>query len=173
MKKLAAALCLLVCFLSSPAATPQLPPPSQDELLQKMVGTWKVEGHVRGTPAHHTITAEWILNRQFVRLHETISADAPKSEKPYDALWFIGYDDVSDRYVIHLLDIFGPRFSETLGYGTRKGNAMVFIFEYPDGPFHNTMTFLPESGAWHWLLEQKEKGQWSTFADFQITRVPQ
>jgi hypothetical protein len=45
----------------------------------------------------------------------------------------MGYDTTSERYVLHLLDIFGARYSETLGFGTRDGKAIRFVFEYPDG----------------------------------------
>jgi hypothetical protein len=172
-KKTATAVLLCMLFMFSKFAIPQQAAGRAGDLLDKMAGTWKVEGHVRTSPAHHTITAEWILNKQFLRLHEITSPDAPAPEKRYDAWWFIGYDAVSERYVVHLLDIFGPRYSETLGYGTRKGNVIAFVFEYPDGPFHTTVEYLPESGAWRWLLEQREKGQWTEFADFKLTRVPQ
>jgi hypothetical protein len=172
-KRFAVALSLFALLACSQLADSQAPAAAPSEILDKMAGTWTVEGNVRTSPTHHTITAEWILNRQFLRLHEVTSPEAPKSEKPYDAIWFVGYDEVSDRYVIHLLDIFGPRFSETLGYGTRKANAIAFVFEYPDGPFHTTMEYRPESDSWHWLLEQKEKGQWQQFADFKLTRRKQ
>lgn len=52
--------------------------------------------------------------------------------------WFLGYDPISERYVWHLMDIFGARYSETLGCGTRDGSQIHFVFEYPDGPFRNT-----------------------------------
>jgi hypothetical protein len=42
---------------------------------------------------------------------------------------------MSERYVAHWIDVFGGRFSETLGYGKRAGDEIDFIFEYPDGPF--------------------------------------
>jgi hypothetical protein len=51
----------------------------------------------------------------------------------------IGYDNMSERYVVHWIDVFGVRFSETLGYGKRVGNEIDFIFEYPDGPFRTNL----------------------------------
>lgn len=33
----------------------------------------------------------------------------------YEAMVFIGYDNTSERYVVHWIDVFGGRFSETLG----------------------------------------------------------
>jgi hypothetical protein len=42
-------------------------------------------------------------NHQFLSLHKKTSADAPAAERRYEALWFVGYDGVSERYVMHLL----------------------------------------------------------------------
>jgi hypothetical protein len=131
-----------------------------------------MEGTVKGNPAHHVVTGEWMSNRKFVHLHEKTADTAPASERRYDAEWFVGYDEVSDRYVVHLMDVYGARFSETLGYGVRDGNKLPLIFEYPDGPFHNTMRWSPQDDTWQWLLEQKDAtGKWTTFADLKLTRA--
>ncbi|HKV06325.1 MAG TPA: hypothetical protein VJO53_14610 [Candidatus Acidoferrales bacterium] len=174
MRRLAAApiLALLVVCAAS-VAFAQNPSGGRDELLDHMTGTWNLEGVTLGQQTHHTLTAEWVLDHHFLRLHEITSANAPANEKHYEALWFLAYDDLSERYVAHLFDVFGARFSETLGYGPRKGNSIFLTFEYPDGPFHTTYEWLPESGSWRWLLEQKDKdGKWTTFADFKLTRAP-
>lgn len=162
----------IVVFLFPAASQGQAPAEWQDDLVDHMSGEWKVEGEVLGHEAHHEVRADWMLNHQFLRLHEKTSGDAPKTEHPYEALWFLGYDAVSDRYVLHLVDVFGGRFSETLGYGTRDGNRIRFVFEYPDGPFHTTFAWNPEKDTWEWRLEQKDKnGKWSSFADFKLTKA--
>lgn len=51
------------------------------------------------------------------------------------------------RYVGTPLDIFGGRFSKTLGFGLRAGNQICFVFEHPDGPFHTTHRWNPENGT--------------------------
>jgi hypothetical protein len=147
-------------------------PEWQDDLVNHMTGTWKWTGPLLGVEAHHTVTAEWALNHQFLRIHERTSEGAPESERRYEAIWFLGYDPTSERYVLHLLDIFGGRYSETLGYGVRDGHTIRFVFEYPHGPFHTTFRWSPQDDSWQWLLEQKEKGKWSTFADLKLTRTP-
>jgi len=104
------------------------------------------------------------------------STDPRASEKRYEATWFLGYDPVSEKLVLHLFDVFGARFSETLGYGTREGNSIHFTFEYPDGAFHTTFRWSPEGsgGDWQWLMEQKGRDdKWSNFADFKISRSSQ
>lgn len=163
---------LLIAIFAGAAARAQAPAHWQDAFADHLAGTWKVEGTLVGQRAHHTVTAEWVLNHQFLRMEEKTSADAPKGETPYGAIWFLGYDDVSERYVLHLMDIFGARYSETLGYGTRTGNGIRFVFEYPDGPFHNTMRYDSEKDSWEWLLEQKDKNnKWGPFADLHFTRL--
>jgi hypothetical protein len=149
----------------------QAPAEWRDDLADRLTGQWKLTGQVMGRDAHHEVEADWVLNHQFLRLHEKTEASAPTSERRYEAIWFLGYDPVSDRYVLHLLDVFGGRFSETLGYGTRDGDSIRFVFEYPDGPFHTTYRWRPETGTWQWLMEQKDKeGKWTNFADFKLAR---
>jgi hypothetical protein len=152
----------------------QRPAEWHDDLVDHMIGAWKLTGQVMNNDAHHEVEATWVLNHQFVRIHEKTEAGAPGSEKPYEAIWFLGYDSTSGRYVLHLLDVFGGRFSETLGYGAREGNAIRFVFEYPDGPFHTTYQWSAEKDTWQWLMEQKGKdGKWKTFADLKLNRSAQ
>jgi hypothetical protein len=116
---LAAAVLLPVCSHA------QVPAEWQDSLVDHLAGIWKVEGQVMGREAHHEVHAEWVLNHQFLRLHEKTTADAPKSEHPYEAFWFFSYDQVSERYVLHLMDIFGARYSETLATEAAKATRFA------------------------------------------------
>ncbi len=165
---------VLAILASPPRSGAQSPGEWRDDLVDHMVGTWKLRGQVMGRDAHHEVAAEWVLNHQFLRIREKTEAGAPASEKRYEAIWLLGYDPISERYVLHLLDVFGGRFSETLGYGVRDGNAIRFVFEYPDGPFHTVFQWSPEKNTWQWQMTQKDKdGKWSNFGDFKLTRLPQ
>jgi hypothetical protein len=139
----------------------------QDPLLDNLVGEWKLTRKIRGMTVENTVTAEWVLNHQFIRIH---MRDV-KSPPGYEAMVFVGYDNTSERYVAHWIDVFGGRFSETLGYGKRTGNAIKFVFEYPDGPFHNTFTWDPDKKSWTFIGEQKDKaGKWNVFAEDTLRR---
>ena len=152
----------LTCAQSTPSE-------GHDDLVDRMAGAWTLTGQVMGRDAHHDVQAEWVLNRQFLRIHEKTAEGAPASERRYEAVWFLGYDSTSERYVLHLMDVFAARYSETLGYGTRDGNSLRFVFEYPDGPFHTTFRWAAETGTWQWLMEQKNKdGKWTIFADLKL-----
>jgi hypothetical protein len=138
-----------------------------DEFLDNLVGDWKLTRKIRGKTAENSVKAEWTLNHQFLLVHMKDVSTPPN----YEAMVFIGYDNTSERYVAHWIDVFGGRFSETLGYGTRVGNAIKFVFEYPDGPFHNTFTWIPESKHWSFLMEQKDTtGKWKVFAEDTLRR---
>jgi Protein of unknown function (DUF1579) len=161
----------VACVALGVAAIAQQPPAWHDDLADNMVGTWKMAGTVVSRPAHHTVTVQWVLNHQFLEIHEQTSPDAGANESRYEAVWFLGYDQVSERYVLHLMDVFGARFSESLGYGTRSENDLRFVFEYPDGPFHTVWRWVPASKSWEWHMEQKDKeGKWQTFADLKLSR---
>jgi hypothetical protein len=162
------ALFLALAPVGAGAQSPVLWP---DELVNHMTGTWKLEGKVMGHDAHHEVRAQWVLNHQFLNIQERTAAGAPASEHRYEANWFLGYDPTSERYVVHLLDVFGGRFSETLGYGTREGDSIRVVFEYPDGPFHTAYRWSPQNDTWQWVMEQKDKaGKWTKFADLKLTR---
>jgi len=122
---IALVLIVLVLMLVS-SAVAQPPAEWHDDLVDHMAGHWKLIGQVMGRDAHHEVQADWQLNHQFLRIKEETAADAPPAEHKYEAIWFLGYDPVSERYVLHLLDVFGTRYSETLGFGTRDGNAIRF-----------------------------------------------
>jgi len=140
----------------------------RDDLLDRLVGKWLVHRKIRGKEVRDTLEADWVLNHQFLRLHMKDVQTPPE----YEALVFLGYDNASERYVAHWIDVFGGRFSETLGYGRRENDSVRFVFEYPDGPFHNTFRWDPKASSWTFLLESKNpSGQWVPFAEDRLQRA--
>jgi hypothetical protein len=139
---------------------PGVPQPQfQDDLLEQLTGAWMVTGTVREQPVREFLTANWTLDHQFLRIHRK------QIDGPYESLMYIGYDRLSERYVAHLLDTFGARGSETLGYGIRSGSQIEFVFEYPSGPYHYTLKWDPGDKTWKWVLESKNRqGQWTVFS---------
>ena len=148
--------------------------PFKDALLDNLVGKWRVKGRIAGQPIQQACDAEWVLNHQFLRVHfvsisaiENPNVNTKEKRAEYEADVFIGYDNMSERYVAHWLDTFGGRFSESLGYGRREGaNAVRFVFEYPNGPLHNTFSWKANGKTWSIVIKQKnDKGEWTTFAE--------
>jgi hypothetical protein len=165
------ALCSVLMAVSAAGQQPELPLDGpqrtfQDPLFEQLTGTWTMVGTVRSRPATYSLRAEWVLNHQFLRLEMRDVAEPPA----YQATVYIGYDNASERYVAHWLDAGGGRFSETLGFGKRIGNAVLLVFEYPDGPFHTTFTFDPDAKGWSVLMEDRGKGAWREFAHYALKR---
>ena len=165
---------LLFCLGLAPAANLAAQEPLdgphrqfRDDLLDNLVGSWRLTRKIRGQTVENSVRAEWVLNHQFLQIH----MKDVKSPPAYEAMVFIGYDNTSERYVAHWLDVFGGRSSETLGFGVRSGNSIKFVFEYPDGPFHNTFTWDPGARAWNFLMRSKDKtGKWTVFAEDNLRR---
>ena len=136
-----------------------------DDLLEHLAGKWSLTGDIAGRKATHSVEAEWVLNHQFLRIHEKdTAAGVPGEHVAYEAIVFVGRDNMSERYVAHWLDVFGGRWSETLGYGTRSGDAIEFVFEYPDGPFHTVFLWQPQKNAWEWEMRSRgTNGEWKQF----------
>jgi hypothetical protein len=177
--KLLRTLGLAACILFPAAALPKDRPPPldgpgvqfRDKLVDRLAGRWELKGKVAGQAARYSVTAGWVLNHQFMRIHQK-ELRSPGKEAPYEAIVFVGRDNTSERYVAHWIDGFGGRASETLGFGKRKGSAITFVFEYPDGPFHTTFRWNPKTGGWHWLMRTKNKaGQWTTFGEGTLRRL--
>jgi hypothetical protein len=170
--RMAKQLALLTTILLTRAITAQAPTEWRDDLVDHLAGSWNLTGKIVGRDAHHDVRADWVLDHQFLRIQEKTAASAPAGERPYDAIWFLGYDPIKSRYILHLMDTFGGRYSETLGYGTRDGNEIHFVFEYPDGLFRNTYRWNADQGTWQWVMDQQdEKKAWTPFADLKLTKA--
>ena len=154
--------------------------PFYDSLLDGLVGTWRVSGKIAGQEINQYCESAWVLNHQFLRVNfidsetKRLRDSGDRQERAeYEALVFIGYDNMSERYVVHWLDVFGGRFSETIGFGRLNNeNSIKFVFEGPDGPLHNTVSRNPSNGTWSIIIEQKDgQGRWTTFAVETLHRV--
>ena len=55
--------------------------------------------------------------------------------------------------------------------GKRAGNSIDFVFDYTDGPFHNTFSWDPAKSTWTFLIQAERKdGTWQFFAEDTVRR---
>lgn len=169
LRALCAALLLPLCACAAPAPSRAEKESAPEEvLLGNLVGRWTMTGTVQGRPVTYALAADRVLDGRFVRLH----MKDVKRPPGYEAMVFIGYDGKSGRCVAHWMDGFGAKPSETLGYGHAAGLTLVFDFDYPDGAFRDTFSWDGFKKSWRLLAESRAaSGEWSTFADYRITRV--
>ena len=154
-----------------PAAEPQVDGPRarfDDDLIARLEGRWRLTRQIRGTEVQNTVSAGWVLNHQFMRLHMKDMRDPPA----YEAIVLIGYVHASAEYVAHWTDPYGGKFS-AVGRARRDGNSIPFRFDYPDGPFFNTFTWEPDTGRWVFRLESQDAdGRRRPFATDTLVREP-
>jgi hypothetical protein len=138
----------------------------RDDLLDHLVGDWKLTRSIRGKQAENTVKAQWVLNHQFLQIHMKDVKDPPE----YEALVYVGYRHADKEYVCHWLDVYGGKFAGA-ARGKRDGNAIAFTFHYDDGPFRNTFVWDPKAKGWHFHMETGGKdGTWKPFADDALRR---
>lgn len=86
MKTNAAIVALL--FILSFSASAQEPKP-KDPLLDRLSGNWILQGTIAGHETTHDIESEWVLNHEYLRLHETSREKNAKGQPAYEAIIFI------------------------------------------------------------------------------------
>jgi hypothetical protein len=166
---------LLEVFPTTGVAQDELDGPHrifEDSFLDSLTGTWELTGKMGSYDLLQAVTAEWVLNHHFLRIQYLETAEEPVGTVRDEGVAYIGYNNVNHHYVMHLLDVWGGRYSETLGYGKRKSDTIRFVFDYPDGPFHLLLTKSPDGRTWEIILLQRDAdGAWSTFAEKRLRRV--
>ncbi len=140
----------------------------EQALLDRLVGHWRVERRMGDRVLANTCDAEWVLNHQFLRLHYRDVATPPA----YEAMVFLGWNGQQQRVSTHWIDVFGGRYSETLGFGAVSGDSLVLDFAYPDGAFRNTYRWYPATGEWTSRGESQDStGAWQPFMTDRFRRA--
>lgn len=122
-----------------------------DDLVANLEGKWLLTRQIRGTQVQNRVSANWVLNHQFLQIHMQDVKEPPT----YEAIVLIGYVHVTRQYVAHWTDTYGGKFS-AIGTGVRSGNTVEFRFDYPEGPFFNTFTWNADAKQWSFRLESQE-----------------
>jgi len=144
---------------------------SSTEFLNLLIGKWELTGQMGNTPLHQAVTAQWTLDHRFVELRFTSTIPASDGQPPYQAIYFIGYDERDDTYVMHLLDTFGASYSRVIGLGKRDENTIPFVFQYTEDPFVNRFIWEADSQSWTFELTHEQNGQIQLFATKRMKRT--
>lgn len=167
----AAGVALAMLALDTPAPAQQVPPPGPS--LDNLVGQWVLTGAIHGAPTTHDVTAEWILNREYLRLHE-VSRERDSAGAPvYEAVVLIGWDAQTGEYTCLWLDTTGGGglVGWAIGRGRPDGDSIPFLWHYADSTrFHNTFVYSRQAGTWRWIMDNDVGGKLSPFARLTLAR---
>ncbi len=139
----------------------------QDTLIDQLAGKWILSGTIAGKETVHDIDAEWILNHQYMQLHEVSREIDSNGTAAYEALVFIGWDDLLKEYACLWLDVTGGGglSADAIGHAKKNGDRLAFLFKGGDGSlFHTTFVRDPGADTWQWLMDGEDKGKLQPFA---------
>jgi hypothetical protein len=145
----------------------------QDPLLDRMVGTWVLQGTIAGKQTTHDIVCDWVLGHLYLRFDE-ISREKNAAGRPeYEAIVFIGWDEKTKDYACLWLDNTGGGglAAQAIGHGRRVGDEIGFLFKDADGSlFHTTFAYDRGADTWQWRMDGEEGGKPQPFARVLLTR---
>jgi hypothetical protein len=165
--KLFALSTLVVLAAASPAAAQQAV--LHDALLDRLQGSWVITGTIASAKTTHDLTADWVMNHQYLRLHE-VSREREKDGRPkYEATVYIGWNQKTGTYGCVWLDDYGGLNTQSIGRAAKSGDKLPFVFTNLDGSAtRTTMTWHPESRTWDWTIVEDRDGKLSTFASLAL-----
>jgi len=162
--------CFLFIMLVS--ASVQADEPSfQDAFLDRLVGTWLMEGTIAGDQVTHDLVVEWVLAHQYVQIRERSREKDASGNPAYESIVYIGWDPERKDYACLWLDITGSSGFEPVGHGVREGDAIPFVFGTgDDGRIHNTFRYDRAHDRWTWSIDNERAGERSPFARVTLQR---
>ncbi len=160
----------ITVFAAVSLAQPSTPP----QLLDRLAGNWVRQGVIGGKPTTHDVEADWVLNREYLRLHEVSRAKKNNGDPAYEAIVFIGWDSKAQEYRCLWLDnTSGGGLSVPTARAQPQEHVIPFVFVISSTEsLHTTFTYDPASGTWKWTIDDVKDGKADRFADVTLRRRP-
>lgn len=144
----------------------------ENPLLDRMVGSWVMEGTIGGAQTTHDVEVTRVLGH-YVRIHE-VAREVDAGGRPgYEAIILIGWDDAGGRYVCLWLDSTGGEglSNGVLGYAVATPESLPWVFRLPDGGvIETTFAYHPDADRWTWSIDTGDSGAMRPFARVTLTR---
>jgi len=155
------------CLAQEPATNSAL------ELLDHLAGQWVLQGTIAGKQTTHDVQADWVLKREYLRLHEVSREKDAKSDPAYEAIVFISWDPKTQEYICLWLDTTagGGLSAQGLGHGKKSGDSIPFLFTISFDLIHNTFVYDRGADTWKWLIDDEANGKTERFADVKLVRA--
>lgn len=168
-------LILSVISLYLPVAFAQDAPLSEPEsLMDKMTGEWVMTGSIEKQQVTHDVNVDWILNRQYIRIHEISREKNDDGDFAYEAWIHIVWDQENKEYAVMWLDNTARTnfAAEGVGHAKPDGDRIPFEWRSEDGSgIRNTFSYDRTTDRWSWRIENIDKsGQLSSFANLILKR---
>jgi hypothetical protein len=154
-----------------------LPLPAQalhpDSLFDRLIGHWVLRGTIARKATTHDVTFQWMLGREYVRMHEVSRERAANGTPAYEAVVLFGRDPHTGEYACLWLDNTASTAFDPAGTGRGKvaGDSIPFVFHYtPTDGFHTTFVYRRTGDSWQWHMDNDSSGVRRPFARVTLTR---
>jgi hypothetical protein len=146
-------------------------------LTDQLVGDWLLQGTIAGKETVHGVHAQWVLNREYVELHE-VSREKNSSGVPnYEAIIYIAWDSKAGEYACLWLDsteggALSPEGIKRIGRAKPDGNKIPFVFKISATEnLRNTFIYDKNTGTWQWTIDDDKAGKVEQFAKVRLTKA--
>ncbi|HEY9167805.1 MAG TPA: hypothetical protein VIS48_16750 [Candidatus Kryptonia bacterium] len=139
----------------------------QDSLLDKLAGKWILQGTIAGQETTHDISVEWVLNHEYLQIHEVSREKNAQGTPAYEAIVYIGWNQQTSQYQCLWLDVTGGGGlnGDAIGHAKQNGDEIPFLFISPDGSsFHTTFAYGLDTDTWKWIMDAEAGGKTQPFA---------
>ena len=137
-------------------------------LLNHLAGNWVLEGVLGGRHVTHDVTAEWILNHEYLRFHEVSRKDGSPA---YEAIVIISWDATANEYRCLWLDnTAGGGLSVPTARAKQDGRSIPFVFPPPYESLHTTFKYDSLADRWQLTIDDVKDGKSDRFGDVTLTR---
>ncbi len=147
--------------------------PQRDSLLSHLIGRWVLRGPMAGKEVVHDVTFTWVLDGEYVAMHEVSRERVPGGKPAYEAIVYLVRDPHTHEYAALWLDNTAYNAFNPAGVGraTAAGDSIPFVFTAsPTNHFHNTFVYEWKTGTWAWHMDNDDARGRRPFARVTLTR---
>lgn len=163
---------LFFFFVLLPIGGPCAAQEAPTVLLDHLAGDWVLKGTLGGKQSTHDIHADWILNHEYLRLHEVSREKKANGDPAYEAIVLISWEPKTQEYTCLWLDnTAGGGLSVPVARAKREEHAIPFVWVFsPIHSLHTTFTYDNRSDTWNWTIDDVTDGKPDRFANVTLTR---
>ena len=162
-----------VLLCGSLSAEPDMPS-APAALLNHLAGTWILQGTIAGKQTTHDVQAAWVLNHEYLQVHEISREKNAGGGAAYEAIIYIGWDAKAKQYVCLWLDTTsGDGLSSgIIARANQSGDSIPFLFNISaSDQIRTTFRYDKTGGTWQWVIDNVDNGRTQRFADVRLSPV--
>jgi hypothetical protein len=144
-----------------------------DSLFPRLIGNWVLRGTIARQQTVHDVSFEWLLNHEYVQMHEVSRERTPNGAAAYEAVVLFGRDPKTGAYACMWMDNTAPADfpPEGTGRGSVAGDSIPFLFRSTaTTSFHTAFVYDRAKDAWQWHMDNDSAGVRRPFARVTLTR---